>query len=77
MSGTVEEYVFTAEGELEHNALYVLFSPNKFVKAVDRETSERLPRELSYKELQGWMADRRKHDPEFCVEKKLVTIRKM
>lgn len=77
MSGAVEEYVFTAEGELEHNALYVLFSPNKFVKAVDRETSERLPRELSYKELQGWMADRRKHDPEFCVEKKLVTIRKM
>ncbi len=76
-SGMVEEYVFTAEKELEHNALYVFFSPNRFVKAIDRETSERLPRELSYKEFQQWMSKRRKHDPELSVEKKLVTIRKM
>ena len=58
----VDEYVMTCEHEAEHNQLYVIFSPNQFVKASDNATDDRLPRELNNTDFQRWLAKCRKHD---------------
>ena len=65
----VDEYNMTCDKDEEHNLIYVVFSPNEFTKAVDRASnSEILPRQLSYKELQEWLAKYRKYDKEMNVQ---------
>ena len=50
-----------ADERFEHNQMYVLYSPNSFTKALDRQgrqLSERLvlPRQLSLKDFTSWMS---------------------
>lgn len=80
----VDEYVLTANHDLEHNQLYVIFSPNEFVKAVD-EASSRVadgkgtggfPREVSFDDFHKWLAKCRRHDKDMCLNKILITIKK-
>ncbi|MBR1545344.1 MAG: DUF4384 domain-containing protein [Prevotella sp.] len=72
----VDEYNMTCEHSEEHNLIYVVFSPNQFVKAVDRDSDGVLPRQLSYKELQQWLAKCRKFDPQMDVRPIPMNVRK-
>ena len=73
----VDEYNMTCDKDEEHNLIYVVFSPNEFTKAVDRASdSETLPRQLSHKELQEWLAKCRKYDKEMNVQSFPMTIKK-
>jgi len=61
-SGIVDELTMTCAGEgIEHNRIYVLYSPNAFTKAADRQGAAlhdglRLPRELSFRDFSRWMS---------------------
>lgn len=69
------------------NQIYIIFSPNKFVKARDtRNTSKTLtdmrtgqevslmPREATFADFQKWLARNRRRDPEMQVVKNIVTV---
>ena len=71
-----EEYYMTCGEEPEHNQLYIIFSPNKFMKALDDRNSEELPRELAADEFQEWLAKNRRRDKEMQLIKKSITIKK-
>ena len=72
----VDEYNITCEGDEEHNLIYVVFSPNQFTKAADRDSEGVLPRQLSHKELQEWLAKCRKHDPQMNVRPISLNVKK-
>ena len=65
----------------EQNALYVIFSPNTFTKAIDQQAGknwrdEQLPRQLNYEELMKWLARNQTRDENMVVRREVVTIRK-
>lgn len=62
----------TCSHEQETNLLYVIFSPNPFVKAVDDKFKEELPRELSNEEFQKWLTHSRNKDIKMAY--KIITI---
>lgn len=80
-----DEYVLTCDKALERDMLYVIFSPNPFVKANDasapmkvkvgREELE-LPRQLPYKEFQRWLLRNRRMDKKMQVVVKPIEITK-
>lgn len=72
----VEEYTITCKRPPEYNLIYVIFSPNKFVKAVDSSTSELLPRNLSYDDFQSWLVKCRKHDEDMNLCRIPIIIKK-
>ena len=75
--GFVEQYIMTCEKSIEKNQLYVLFSPNPFTKASDRETLETiLPRSLNHQDFQEWLAKCRSKDKDFCIRVFDITITK-
>lgn len=70
----VDEYVMTCERESEQNQIYIIFSPNEFVKATDNQSNASLPRELSYQDFQKWLVKCRKHDKEMNTRMVPITI---
>lgn len=70
----VDEYVLTCERESEQNQIYIVFSPNQFVKAIDNDTSDLLPRELGFADFQKWLVKCRKHDKDMNLMIKPITI---
>lgn len=70
----VDEYVITCERESEQNQIYIIFSPNQFVKATDNSFEDHIPRELSYSDFQKWFVKCRKHDKEMNMVLKVITI---
>lgn len=74
-----------ARNEIDYNRLYVMFSPNEFTKALDKEnelldtsfedkfgnTIYRLPREIEKKAFQKWLTKTRLKDPDMQL---LTTI---
>lgn len=80
----IDEYVLTCQGDVESNLIYVIFSPNHFVKAIDNESTRNtdlegtmgLPRELTYKDFQRWLTKQRKHDINMSVRMFPITIKK-
>ena len=78
---SAQEYTLNCERSSEQNALYVIFSPNDFTKAADKQggknfRDEQLPRELSYESLLKWLARNQTKDPDMAVHSTLITIRK-
>lgn len=71
----VDEYVLTCDGSAETNYMYVIFSPNAFTKASDKE-ADGLPRELSFEQFQKWLAKNRTHDKSMQVDIRNITVRK-
>ena len=80
-----DEYVLTCDKELERNMLYVIFSPNAFVKANDNAAPMRvkvggedlaLPRQLQYKDFQRWLLRNRRLDSQMQVVVKPIEITK-
>ena len=72
----VDEYVLTCEKEIEHNYLYIIFSPNEFTKANDLQAEVLLPRELSFDDFQRWLTRSRQRDKNMKVNIKGLTIKK-
>ena len=76
-----DEYTLNCERSLEHNAIYLVFSPNDFTKAVDKQggknfRDEQLPRELSYEALMKWLSRNQTKDPDMVVRSTLISIMK-
>ena len=71
-----EEYYLTCSNEVEYNQLYVIFSPNEFVKALDDQAEELMPRELSEDEFQKWLAKNRRRDNKMQLIRKTLTIKR-
>lgn len=80
-----DEYVLTCDKELERNMLYVIFSPNAFVKANDNAAPMKvkvagedlsLPRQLQYKDFQRWLLRNRRMDSQMQVVVKPIEITK-
>ena len=74
----VDEYVLTCTRDLEYNDIYLVFSPNAFVKAnaMDAEDGGLLPRQISYEGFQKWLTRLRTKDKAAGVLKKPITIKK-
>lgn len=73
----VDEYVMTCGSEKEYNTIYIIFSPNSFVKANSKGSDvETLPRQLSLDEFQKWLSKGRNRDKEMRVERKFIMIEK-
>lgn len=76
-----QEYTLTCERSSEQNALYVIFSPNEFIKAADKEggknfRDEQLPRELTYESFLKWLTRIQTKDPQLVVRPTVISIRK-
>jgi len=80
-----DEYVLTCDKALERDMLYVIFSPNPFVKANDASAPMKvkvgkeeleLPRQLPYKDFQRWLLRNRKMDKKMQVIVKPIEITK-
>ena len=76
-----DEMVMTAEKDIEHNVMYIIFSPNKFTKARDKKggknwREQNLPRSLSYEDFLRWLAKNQTADEQMTVRTELIEIRK-
>lgn len=71
---SVDEMILTCSKESEQNQIYVIFSPNQFIKANDILKSEQMPRELSYKDFNKWLINNQNKDKKMQVIKKSVLI---
>ncbi len=63
------ELQVTCVSEMEQNVFYVLFSPNKFVKAIDTVNPESGLSELPFADFQKWLVKMRNFDPQMQVQK--------
>lgn len=72
----VDEYNMTCERSSEHNQIYIIFSPNQFAKAVDNNSNEALPRQLSYEDFNKWLVKCRKRDKDMNLRMIPITITK-
>ncbi len=71
----LDEYYMTCSGKAEQNQIYVIFSPNQFVKAMDVGVNDSLPRELKYEDFQKWLVKCRLHDKDMQLTKQIITIK--
>lgn len=71
-----DEYTVGCKRSSEQNALYVIFSPNAFTKAHDRQLDTALPRQLSYEAFLKWLAKNQTKDPQMVVRREIISIRK-
>ena len=72
-----DELVLTTDKEIEHNVLYIVFSPNRFTKARDKSggtnwRDQSLPRSLSYAEFVSWLAKNQTSDEDMTVRTELI-----
>lgn len=79
----VDEYTLTTTKHVEHNQIYIIFSPTPFTKANDHTTvktdnypSLQLPRELPFEDFQKWLAGNRNKDKDMKVEVKNLIIKR-
>lgn len=75
MRNEVDEYTLTCDGNIERNDIYVIFSPNEFVKANSQITEDSRPRELSFNDFNEWLAKIRKRDNRIQITNKTITIK--
>lgn len=78
----VDEYPLTCNDDfVEHDQLYVIYSPHPFTKAVDRQTSNKVilnskelsvPRQLSFEDFQKWLGKLSARDRE--MGKKIIRL---
>lgn len=72
----IDEYIMTCERTYETNQIYIVFSPNPFVKANDKDNGDVLPRELDAQSFQKWLAKIRKKDTNLTLQFKQISISK-
>lgn len=72
----VDEYTLTCDDNMESNQIYVIFSPNPFVKANDTDMGESLPREIGRADFQKWLAKVRRKDQNANIYLRQIMITK-
>lgn len=73
----VDEYVMTCTKDIEVNRIYIIFSPNKFTKAVDGAMDYSTPRVLSYNNFNTWLSECRMSDNKMTIHTIDIVIRKI
>ena len=71
----------SSDKQVENNKIYVIFSPNMFIKANDNNSGVNeygmdLPRQLDFQSFNKWLSKNRKHDKDMVVVLENITIRK-
>lgn len=69
-----DEYTMTCSHTQELNQIYVIFSQNPFVKAVDGKRSDSLPRTLTEGEFQKWLAKCRTRDRQMVYKRVSLVV---
>lgn len=72
----VDEIALGTDDEIEHDRLYVIFSPNRFIKANDSYVNESTPRSLPFNDFHAWLSKMRRNDPEMAVKTFDIVITK-
>ncbi|MBQ3622345.1 MAG: DUF4384 domain-containing protein [Bacteroidaceae bacterium] len=72
----IDQLTMTCAKPLEHNRIMVIFSSTPFVKAIDTQSQENVPRSLSFEDFQKWLVKNRTKDPEMAVVERLIKIEK-
>lgn len=75
MKHIVDEYHLTCGREVELNRIYVIFSPNEFVKAIDESGEGTAPRHLSLEDFHRWLGKARSHDEKMTYRAIDISIR--
>lgn len=76
-SDLIDEYLLSCSKRIEYNRVYVIFSPNKYIKPVDsfgKNVDD--PRVLKFEDFQKWLTKYRKSDSSMCVDIKDIAISK-
>lgn len=73
--GMIDEYTLNASSDLEMNRIYVIYSPNRFTKAVDSCIADSVPRNLSFNDFQKWLSHMQAEDNQVGVKSIDITIR--
>lgn len=68
------EYNLTASHAVEHNRIYVIFSPNEFSRPTDNVNRGMLPPTLSFADFQKWLVDNRTRDAKMMMIPWDITI---
>ena len=76
----IDEYILTCDGEFgDLNQFYFIFSPNQFVKPIDRvrqrDDDMQYPRFLPWEDFQKWLIKTRKRDGDMTVQQKNIVIK--
>lgn len=72
----VDEYTMTCNHARELNQIYVVFSPNTFIKPIDNKETEDIPRELSNNAFQKWLSKCRTRDKDMITKQIAITLTK-
>lgn len=62
--------------DVEHDRIYVIFSPNRFTKAIDSAEDNKAYRMLDYESFHSWLSKIRRYDKEMNVKPIDITISK-
>ncbi len=74
-AGEAEQYRMTASRPAERNILYVVFSPNEYIKPIDSRSSDETGlRELPSADFHRWLDARRAADPAMQVALRPLTV---
>ena len=71
----VDEYAMSCIHDGEMNMFYIVYSPNKFSKAIDQLSSSL--QQLKLKQLQDWLLDIQSKDADLQVIRKTIIINKL
>lgn len=72
----VDEYVMTCNHSVEQNIVYIVFSPDRFVKLNTYEEQYGFPRQTSFRNFAGWLAKCMKRDKDLVIKKSVIKITK-
>lgn len=73
----IDEYVMTANDELEYNDFYILFSPEPFTKAtMDSDFGGKLPKTTNWHDFQKWLAKTRIKNQNISLSKIIIIVQK-
>ena len=70
----IDEYTMTCNKPIEHNTLYIIFSPNKFFGANSMNVNEKLPQVLTFKDFRKWQISSMNKDKEFVTVLKSIVV---
>ena len=76
-----DEYTLNCQRSSEQNVIFIVYSPNAFTKAGDKQSGknwrdEQMPRQLDYESFMKWLARNQTRDEAMVVRREIVTIRK-
>ena len=76
-----DEYTLNCQHRSEQNMIYIVYSPNVFTKASDKQSGknwrdEQMPRQLDYESFMKWLARNQTRDERMIVRREIISITK-